>query len=242
MANPYFAFRQFTIRHDKSAMKVGTDGVLLGAWANVQGAGHILDAGTGCGLIAVMLAQRSDALIDAVEIEVNAFRQAGENADACRWKNRIRVYHDSFQHFAKRPEIEYDLVVSNPPYFRNSLRPPGIKRSLARHGETLTYEDLLGSAAGILAPEGRLSVIVPAGERDHFTDLAYFHGLYPSRFLMIRPNRDRGFSRCLGEFIRYRNHSCTREELSIKRENGKDYSEEYIALTREYYLFGDLKI
>jgi tRNA1Val (adenine37-N6)-methyltransferase len=242
MANPYFVFRQFTVRHDKCAMKVGTDGVLLGAWANVQGADHILDAGTGCGLIALMLAQRSDALIDAVEIEYNAFWQAGENSDACRWKNRIRVYHDSFQHFSKRTEIQYDLVVCNPPYFRNSLKPPDKTRSLARHEELLTYEDLLSSAARILSPEGRLSVVVPANERDHFTEVAYFQGLYPSRFLMIRPNPEKGYSRCLGEFIRNRMHSCTREELSIKLENGKDYSQEYIALTREYYLFGDLKI
>jgi tRNA1Val (adenine37-N6)-methyltransferase len=242
MANPYFAFRQFTIWHDQCAMKVGTDGVLLGAWTCVHGTNHILDAGTGCGLIAIMMAQRSDAMIDAVEIEYSAFRQAGENSNACSWKNRIRIYHDSFQHFAENSEIRYDLIVSNPPYFRNSLKPPGGSRSMARHADRLSYEDLLRSAAGILTPEGRLSVILPANEQDHFTELAYFHGLYPSRYLMIRPLPDKGYSRCLAEFTPGRLNSFTREEMAIKRKNGKDYSEEYIALTREYYLFENLKI
>jgi tRNA1Val (adenine37-N6)-methyltransferase len=242
MANPYFTFRQFTVWHDQCAMKVGTDGVLLGAWTCVQGADYILDAGTGSGLIAIMLAQRSSARIEAVEIEYNAYRQAVENSAACPWNERIRVHHISCQHFANSPDILFDLVVSNPPYFRDSLKPPVHSRSLARHGDMLTYEEVLVSTARLLSPEGRLSVILPAKEQDHFTNLAFFHGFYPSRFLMIRPGPGKAYSRCLAEFNRHRNNSCTREELSIKKENGTAYSDEYISLTREYYLFEDLKI
>jgi tRNA1Val (adenine37-N6)-methyltransferase len=235
MSNNYFAFRQFVIRQEGCAMKVGTDGVLLGAWANVMGADRILDVGTGSGLIAIMLAQRSNALIDAVEIDRNAYLQAVVNAGLCPWQQRICIYNDSFQHFSVSTPVHYDLVVSNPPYFRNSLRPPGDTRSVARHDEKLGYEDLLTGTSTLLSKEGRLAVILPADEFTHVVALAYFQGLYPIHQTLVSPVLGKKHSRCLVEFGRIRNQSCKTDELIIKHDNSF-YTSDYKALTGDYYL------
>jgi tRNA1Val (adenine37-N6)-methyltransferase len=236
MANPYFAFKQFTINHDKCAMKVGTDGVLLGAWVNVQDAKIILDAGTGTGLIAIMMAQRCNAIIDAVELDENAYIQAMENVKACPWNDRIRIRHDSFQHFAGITPYRYEVIVSNPPFFRNSLKPPVKARSLARHDDNLNYESLLYGTSQLLTPEGRLAIIVPANEIAQVADSAYLHGLYPSELLMIRSLPGKDYSRCLAEFTRNRNRKCIKNDLLIKLNNAEDFSDDYKAMLKDYYL------
>jgi tRNA1Val (adenine37-N6)-methyltransferase len=217
-------------------MKVGTDGVLLGAWANTEDAGRILDAGTGTGLIAIMMAQRSEALIDAVEIDEEAFIQARENAAACPWKDRIRVYHNSLQQFVKELPGPYDVIVSNPPYFRKSLKPPSAARSLARHDDRLSYESLLFCSAQALAKQGRLAVIIPAAEITRLTEIAYFHGLYPSQQVMIKPLPDKKPSRCLAEFTNDRNKPCVEAIMVIRNEKSSSYTETYKNLTKDYYL------
>jgi tRNA1Val (adenine37-N6)-methyltransferase len=240
MSNSYFAFKQFKVFHDRCAMKVGTDGVLLGAWTDTEGCGRILDVGTGTGLIAIMLAQRSTAVIDAVEIDPDAYGQAVENKEACPWKERISVWNDSFQHFANSVNAGYDLVVSNPPYFHHSLKPPVISRSLARHDERLGYENLLQGTKSILNKKGRLAVIIPAGESVHFTELAYFVDLFPQRITWVRPHPDKNKSRCLMEFSFQREKPRFETELVIKNPDNQTYTEAYIELTEEYYL--NLKI
>jgi len=215
-------------------MKVGTDGVLLGAWVNVEGARSLLDAGTGSGLLALMVAQRSTALIDAVEIDENACGQARENVAICPWKDRIMIHHDTFQHFARKTDNRYDLIVSNPPWYRNSLKPPSLSRSMARHDERLGYEELLYGSDNLLSDEGRLGIILPAREIAGFTELAYFHNLHLQRKTMVKPAPDKDHSRCLAEFGRLRPFSVEKRELIIKQ--GKKYSDEYLELTREYYL------
>jgi len=221
-------------------MKVGTDGVLLGAWADVKDTGRILDVGAGSGLIALMLAQRSGANIDAVEIEVDAYKQAGENLLASPWNDRIKVFNDSFQHFSDTTANRYDLVISNPPYFRNSLKPPVNSRSLARHDERLGYESLLKGSKGILTSSGRLAIIIPAKETVRFTELAYFEDLYPRRITWVRANQSKNYSRCLMEFSTNRTQACITGEMTIKQENNEEYSDEYVVLTREYYLMFDV--
>ena len=236
MSNPFFTFKRFTVYHDKCAMKVGTDGVLLGAWVDTKGSGKIIDVGSGTGLIAIMVAQRSEAHIDAVEIEADAYKQATGNVEACPWNDRIEVYNYSFQYFASIINTRYDLVVSNPPYFRNSLKPSADNRSLARHDERLGYESLLRSSKFILAPQGRLAIIIPAKETERFTDLAYLEDLYPLRLTWVRPNPLKDYSRCLMEFARNKNQACSINEILIKHVDSESYTEDYIALTREYYL------
>jgi tRNA1Val (adenine37-N6)-methyltransferase len=216
-------------------MKVGTDGVLLGAWVNVEGAGSILDVGTGTGLLAIMMAQRSSgAFIDAVEIDENACGQARENVSACPWKDRIMVHHDSFQHFARQTGSRYHVIVSNPPWYRNSLKPPSLSRSMARHDERLGYEELLDGSDNLLSGEGRLGIILPAREITRLTELAYLHDLHLLRKTLVRPAPDKDHSRCLAEFGRLHPFSVEERELVIKQ--GNKYSDEYIELTKEYYL------
>jgi tRNA1Val (adenine37-N6)-methyltransferase len=237
MANNFFLFKQFTIFHDKCAMKVGTDGVLLGAWVNAGIAGRILDVGTGTGLIAIMMAQRcSAAVIDAVEIDEKASLQAGENVAACPWRERIMVVHDSFQHFAQNAVARYDVVVCNPPFFRNALRSPIALRSVARHDTNLSYESLLFYTAKILANEGRLAVIIPAFELIRLTEQAFLQGLFVSKILRIKPLPEKPDTRCLVELLQDRYAQCAESSLTIRNNDLITYTVEYKSLTGDFYL------
>ncbi|MFO7371213.1 MAG: methyltransferase [Bacteroidales bacterium] len=235
MANPYFVFKQFTVFHDRCAMKVGTDGVLLGAWVNVAGVANMLDVGTGTGLIALMMAQRSEGIIYGVELDESAFLQAGENVKRCPWTGRIKLFHNSFQQFARDSAGSYDLVVSNPPYFRNSLKPPAKSRSLARHDDHLSYESLLFYSSKVLSDRGRLAVILPADGFSKFELIARFHDLLPMRITHVRPQPGKDLSRCLAEFSRDNQKNCHYSEIAIRGED-HNYTKEYLDLTRDFYL------
>lgn len=158
-----FRFKQFEVRNRMSAMKVGTDGVLLGAWCHVAGCRRVLDIGAGTGLISLMIAQREpDAFIDAVEIERDAAAEARDNFDSSPWSDRLRVIEADFNRWTAGIDAPYDLIVSNPPYFNSELKAPDASRALARHGEGLTYDSIVKAAAsGLLSPEGRLCMISP---------------------------------------------------------------------------------
>jgi tRNA1Val (adenine37-N6)-methyltransferase len=237
MANRYFSFKQFTIFHDQCAMKVGTDGVLLGAWVKVSGAAKILDVGTGTGLIAMMMAQRSaSAAIDAVEIDEKASLQARENVTACPWNNRITIIHDSYQHLAATTSARYDLVTCNPPFFRNALLSPLASRSVARHDTDLSYQDLLHQATAIMTNQGRLAVIVPARESESFMEIAHLQGLYISRLLKIKALPDRPVSRVMMEFSRKRGLPEEEGTLIVRKQDRITYTEEYRELTGNFYL------
>lgn len=216
-------------------MKVGTDGVLLGAWADVSGVKRILDIGTGTGLIALMLAQRSHALIDAVEIEVNAFEQAQENVIRSAWGKRINVLHADFLDFFETQTEKYDLIVSNPPYFNNSLKAPLKERSMARHNDELQPSKLLVGVNKILSRDGRFCVILPYVESQLFIVDAVTHGLYCVQKVNIIPAPHKKANRILMEFSRTRQKNMERE-LLIRNEVG-EYSEDYKKLTSEFYLF-----
>jgi tRNA1Val (adenine37-N6)-methyltransferase len=236
MSNNYFSFKQFTIYQDQCAMKVGTDGVLLGSWTAAENASRILDVGSGTGLIAIMLAQKSTAIIDGVEIEKNACLQARKNVAGSPWPKRINLYHESFQQFSATTSLRYTMIVSNPPYFQNSLKPPASRRSMAKHNIGLTYEALLSCSSGLLLPEGWLSVIIPASDRKQFTELADFHKLQPSRLTWVRPAPGKDYSRCLLEFTKIAGITCYENELIIRNDDLKTYSVDYTELTRDFYL------
>jgi tRNA1Val (adenine37-N6)-methyltransferase len=150
MANDYFRFKEFTIQQDRTAMKVGTDGILLGAWVGVKGVRKTLDVGTGTGLIALMLAQRGVHELDAIEIDESAARQAMENVAASPWTSRVTVNHVSLQEFALRTHSRYDLIVSNPPFYEHAYPTKSQGRAFARHGEGLPYADLLECSSALL--------------------------------------------------------------------------------------------
>ncbi len=232
MSNAYFAFKRFTVRHDRCAMKVGTDGVLLGAWADVSSARHMLDAGTGTGLIALMLAQRCDARVRAIDIDADAVEQARENVAASPWPDRITVERQDIRTYD--PGIRFDVIVSNPPYFAHALNCPDRARNTARHADQLEFESLAATSARLLAPEGKLSVILPADRKSAFDDAAKRYGFELLHGTWVRTKPDAEPKRVLLSFGRFPGEAVT-DELAIE---GSDhvYSKEYVALTRDIYL------
>lgn len=237
MANNWFQFKKFMVRQDRTAMKVGTDGVLLGAWADVERCERILDVGTGTGLIALMVAQRCEAYIDAIEIDVAAAKQAAENIDASHWASRMCVKNISFQDYCDTTRLQYDHVVCNPPFFSNSMKATGMSRSIARHSDPLELSELVAGTVKILKTEGKLSVILPSVKELEMTKLSGDHLLFPSRILRIRPLPGKDFKRVLMEFT-LNSEKASESEMSIETSARHHYSEEYLALTSEYYLDG----
>lgn len=236
MANDYFRFKQFTIRQDRCAMKVGTDGTLLGAWVGTDNCRHILDVGTGTGLIALMLAQRCpDALIDALDIDAEASRQAQENVDDSPFAGRIRIVHAAFSDYAQTTALRYDLVVSNPPYFVRSLKNPDRQRRMARHADTLPLEELIEKGRGLLAPGGRIALVLPIGREEELCALACREGLHIIRQTAVVPVSGHAAKRILAELSASRPPSPERDTLVIEKSPG-EYTGDFVALTRAFYL------
>jgi tRNA1Val (adenine37-N6)-methyltransferase len=233
MPNPFFSFKQFTIRHDRCAMKVGTDGVLLGAWTDIRHSRRILDIGTGTGLISLMLAQRqADATITAIDIDAEAVNQAQENIQDSPWKERITAVLQDLKTY--RPQELFDTIVSNPPYFIDSLKCPDSQRNTARHTDTLDMHTLLYQTSLLLTPEGRFSIVLPAEQTNTLIEAAGRVGLYPSRHTSVITRPGLAPKRTLMEFTRQKEAFQT-EELVIELERHV-YSEAYIALTKDFYL------
>ena len=230
-----FQFKQFQVADDRCAMKVGTDGVLLGAWTDIGEAKTILDIGTGTGLIALMLAQRtpSTVKIDAVEIGEEDSVQAKENVSHSPWPERITIHHSSIQDY--HSEWKYDLIVSNPPYFNNSLPSPSDKRTAARHTPTLSYEELIKSVVRLLSDQGRFALILPVKEGNAFISLAQFQGLYCVRQTAFFARADKPQERWLLEFSRL--PAISKAEKIILFE-GTEWSNEYKKLVFDFYLHG----
>ena len=233
MPNPYFAFKQFTVRHDRCAMKVGTDGVLLGAWTDLSHSRRILDIGTGTGLIALMLAQRCmDARITAIDLDSAAVEQAQENIQASPWKDRIEALQQDICTYP--PNGTFDTIVSNPPYFIDSLKCPDGQRSTARHTDTLDADRLIGKVSELLTSDGRFSIILPAEQTEDLIRVAGEKGLHPSRQTWVITRPGLSPKRILMEFRKIP-VTLQPDELVIELERHV-YSEEYIALTKEFYL------
>ena len=235
MGAKHFHFKHFSLAHDRCSHKVGTDGVLLGSWVNIkQHDKFLLDIGTGCGLIALMLAQRSkeDVRIDAVEIEEKDAGQARENIASSPWVQKVTVINQSIESFSATRQ--YDLIVSNPPYFSNSLLPPEQHRTRARHTQSLTFENLLASAKRLLSPEGRFSVILPFVEGVRFTNVAAALQLFPVRRTTFQSRQQKPIERVLIEFSA--ENGCPEETSLILYGEDGNWTDEYIGLTKEFYL------
>lgn len=218
-------------------MKVGTDGVLLGAWATVEGATRVLDIGAGTGVIAIMMAQRAqEALIHAVEIDAVSCGQAKENMERSPWSDRLFVFHDPVQTFAVNYPNTYDLILSNPPFFSGGTFSYDQHRSNVRHTIKLPHGDLLSSARRLLAPHGRFAVILPYIEGLRFQELAESYHLYCTRITEVRPKANKPVERLLMEF-QCHPRTTTRDTLIIQYEGVNEWTEEYKALTGAFYLY-----
>lgn len=233
--NKWFQFKQFRIIQEKAAMKVGTDAVLLGAWTNVSGTRNVLDVGSGTGIIALMLAQRSDALITAIEIEKNAAEEAAANAKNSPWGNRISVKNISFQELAKSTNQKFDCIVSNPPFFSNNIKSADKNLAMARHNDLLSFSELAEGAEKLITDEGILSLVLPVESALKFTELAAKMNLHLVRLTEVSPAPRCKSHRHLLEFSK-KQLPLKKDFLSIRTNDGLDFSAEYKQLTRDFYL------
>lgn len=232
----YFKFKQFTILQDKCAMKVGTDGVLLGAWCHIQGK-NALDIGCGTGLISIMLAQRNHGLrITGVEIDPDAAHQASNNMFHSPWSKRLTCLHQDFQTYAEKCPDVYDLIVSNPPYFNDSLKGPLDQRNQARHADQLSQEDLLEGVDKLLSPQGTFSLILPYVEGNLLIALAAQYRLHCTRKTSVFSKRGKGVKRLLLEFRRECPETCRENHLYIEGAELNSFTQEYQTLTKDFYL------
>lgn len=235
MPTPHFSFRQFAIRQDKTAMKAGTDGVLLGAWCDVDNASTILDIGTGTGLIALMCAQRaSDSTITAIEIDQDAYHQAVENVNESQFKDRITVINEDFRNYCNGNSKTFSHIVSNPPFFTETTGSPDKKRMLARQAESLPFDALIKGVATILMPSGKFSVIIPWGEKLDFVRLCALNGLHLCRKTAVISREGREPIRAL---LTFSNEllPLQQNQLTIRDRDG-NYTMPYKCLTRDFYL------
>jgi len=232
-----FQFKQFSVNQDQTAMKIGTDGVLLGAWTPIENnPKSVLDIGTGTGIIAIMLAQRSTAQqIDALEIDGNAYEQAVENFENSPWGDRLFCFHAGLDEFVDEPEEEYDLIVSNPPFFSEEYRSENEPRDLARFQEAMPFEEIVVAADLLLSENGIFSVIIPFNEEDRFIELCANVELFPIKITRVKGAQNTKIIRSLLAFKRFELSVLTSDELVIEISR-HEYTPEYIALTKDFYL------
>ena len=213
-------------------MKVGTDGVLLGAWTDCENSEHILDVGSGSGLIALMLAQRSQAKIDAIDIDENAYKQSVINFENSIFRQRLNAFHADFRQF--NSEYLYDVIVSNPPYFVDSLQSPDEQRTIARHTGSLDFSQIIEKSYSLLSSKGKLALILPFESLNFILDAAEKKQFYLSRKTLVRPLENHPPKRVLLEFSK--KFTPLREDAIFIEKARHIYSDDYIRLTREFYL------
>ena len=240
MGSPFFRFKQFTVWHARCAMKVGTDGVLLGAWcplpSNLSASSpyRLLDIGTGSGLIALMLAQRlNNSEIDAIDIDQSAVEQATYNFAQSPFASYLKVHHATLQEWDAQP---YDLIVSNPPYFQSSLKNPNAQRATARHTDTLSYSELIAHAARLLKNTGTLALVLPIEAKEEIITLATTHNLYPTHITHVHSKPGKPAKRLLIAFTPIANTPSPITNTFYIESEDQPRSEEYQTLTKDFYL------
>ena len=231
--NNWFQFKQFRIEQNRAAMKVGTDGVLLGAWAPIDDTNRILDVGTGTGLVALMLAQRSKAEIDALEIDQLAYEEAFFNFEQSVWRDRLHCYPGDFNTFSKDTAHTYDLIVSNPPFFVNSLKTKDPVLSIARHSDALTFDQLISGSKLRLRPSGRLCVIIPLQSCTEFKETARVSGFYLKKQTIVIPKVGKISKRVLLEFSLEKCYPIVDELVILDKESS--FSDQFKSLTAPFY-------
>ena len=231
-----FQFKQFTVEQDRCAMKIGTDGVLLGAWVSLKNKPFsILDIGAGTGIIALQLAQRSNAeMIDALEIDDDAYEQCVDNFENSPWGDRLFCYHASLAELVEEIDDRYDLIISNPPFYSEDFKTTNESRDVARFNDALPFDELIESASLLLSDEGVFAVIIPRKEEEGFIKMASEVNLFPNRICRVRGNESAEEKRSMLEFS-FEKMSPIIENLTI--ENSRhNYTEDYKNLVAEFYL------
>jgi tRNA1Val (adenine37-N6)-methyltransferase len=231
-----FRFKEFSVSDTDCGMKLSSDAVLLGTYAKPPQTGRILDIGCGCGILSLMMAQKSKhAVIDNVEINIAATKQANENFIKSKWADRLSVFHEHIQEFAKKATHNYDCIISNPPYFHNQLKSADMDVSQSKHTAELDHHDLCACVSKLLHEKGLFWVILPTTERISFLNTALQHGLFCKKMLSVFDKADKPAVRnifCLGKELVL---AAEWEELVIREEDDK-HTHEYVELTKPFYL------
>ena len=236
MGNDFFRFKQFIVKQSGAAMKVGVDSVLLGAWACAEKACHVLDVGSGSGVLALMMAQRyPDAMIDAVEIDNDAHLQAIENVRNSAWSNRIQLFNDDFFNYVNNYLLRYDMIISNPPYFTDSLKSSDTKRTIARHNDSLPHTQLMSESAKLLTSDGILALTLPPTEASVLINEASSCNLFVKRVIHVKSLPSKPVYRMLLEFSKAE-YPQNEQTLCIEKTDRSDYTEEYKQLTQNFYI------
>ncbi|MDI1316281.1 methyltransferase [Flavobacterium sp.] len=232
-----FQFKQFSVNQDQCAMKIGTDGVLLGAWCPIDNHPFsVLDIGAGTGILALMLAQRTNAdQIDAVEIDENAYEQCVDNFEISPWSDRLFCFHAGLDEFMEEPEDEYDIIISNPPFYTEDYKTENEQRDLARFADAMPFEDLVEAADLLLSENGIFAVIIPFKEEERFIDLCAEAELFLVKVTRVKGSHKTPIVRSLLAFKRYELSVLTADELVIEI-NRHEYTDDYINLTKDFYL------
>jgi len=234
VAEKPFHFKQFVIQQQSDVMKVGTDGILLGAWVSTSGAKNMLDIGTGSGMVAIMCAQKNmEARIDAVDIEESAYLLAQKNMEASSWTDRMEAFHGSIQEFSKVRDVQYDLIVSNPPFFTGGTFSQDQDRNQMRHTIKLPNGELLQAVRRLLNREGRFCVILPYLEGLRFQEQAEQYGFFCTLKTEVYPTPEKGIERLL---LQFELNQKPMETTSLIVEKNKKYTEEFKEMTKAFYL------
>jgi len=235
MANTWFQFKQFTIYQDKCSHKVGTDSILLGSWVNLDNVTKAFDIGSGCGILSLMIAQRNpNVKIFGVEIDNDSFNQALVNINQSPWADRISILNTSLQKFGKN-RYKYDLIITNPPYFINSLPSPNSNRNIARHAHTLTLHEIIHFTQNHLEPNGRLALIIPTQQFRYFKEIVTIKNFFIYRITKVFPNYNKDSHRMLIECGKEK-RGFEYDELVIESNQRHVYTKKYAELTKDFYL------
>ncbi len=232
-----FKFKQFTVQQDQCAMKIGTDAVLLGAWCPLENNPYsVLDIGAGTGILSLMIAQRSNAeQIDALEIDEEAYEQCVENFETSPWSDRLFCFHAGLDEFVDEPEDEYDIIISNPPFYSEDFKTDNTQRDIARFQDALPFEDLIDAADLLLSENGIFAVIIPYKEEEKFIDLCAQVELYPVKITRVKGTPTTEIKRSLLAFKRYELSTLSADELVIETSRHQ-YTDAYISLTKDFYI------
>ena len=230
-----FHFKQFSINHHNSTMKVGTDAILLSVWCDVSNARTILDIGTGSGIIALLIASRSMAIVDAVELDQESVNEAQKNFQNSPYSNRLNIYHVDFDRFAVNPSHKYDIIITNPPFFSNDLLPDNPSRKAARHTNKLSHTRICEGVVKILSKDGRFNIVLPSNISNEFVKLAFGYGLHLYRQQLVFPKPSLKPNRINMEFRFDVPLKVISEEIIIRDEDG-NHTNQYRKYVADYLM------
>lgn len=232
-----FQFKQFQVNQENCSMKVGTDGVLLGAWANVTDANQILDIGTGTGVIALMAAQKNlEASIVGIEIDPSAAQEAQINVANSSWHDKIQIVNQSIQDYANEANQKFDSIISNPPFFTGGTLSTSQDKTSVRHTVKLSHNALLSAVRTLLADTGKFSLILPYIEGLRFVEMAKTYNLYPNKITEVYPDQSKKLERLLISFGKKEVMDFTTDKIYIRDTITKDFSQAYQMMTKDFYL------